>query len=134
MSITLAANGTTLTLHPDLYWTDELDYTPVRQTADRSITGALVVDVYTEISGRPITIEPEDDNSAWMTRATVDQLRTWAAEPGKVLVLTLRGLARTVMFRHQDGAIEARPVVHFSDTQSADMYRVTLRLMEVEIE
>jgi hypothetical protein len=133
MSITLAVNPTSLTLHPDLYWTDEFTYTPVEQTTERSVSGALIVDVYTRESGRPITLEPEDDGSAWMTLATLEQLRTWAAVPGQVMVLTLRGLARTVIFRHQDGAIEAQPVVHFSDTHSADMYRVTLRLMEVEI-
>jgi hypothetical protein len=133
MSITLSAGAVNLPLHPDLYWADEFSYTPVEQATERSVSGALIVDTYLRDSGIPITLQPDDDDSAWMTHATLSQLRTWAAVPGQVMVLTLRGLARTVIFRHEDGAIEAQPVVHFSDTQSADMYRVTLRLMEVEI-
>ena len=64
--------------------------------------------------------------------ATLDSLRNWAAVAGKTLTLTLRGTARTVMFRHHDGAaIEAVPVQHFSDVDAGDWYRCTLRLMEV---
>jgi hypothetical protein len=44
----------------------------------------------------------------------------------------MRGVARTVMFRHQDGeAVNASPVVHYSDVVSGDYYRATLRFMEV---
>jgi hypothetical protein len=40
-------------------------------------------------------------------------------------------VAHTVIFRHQDGAIEARPLVHYNDTDPTDWYLVTLRFMEV---
>lgn len=133
MSITLADTGTTLVLNPDLYWTDENNWHPVEQTAQRTITGALVVDVQVRDGGRPITLQPQDESSGWTTRAQLDQLRNWAAVAGKTLTLTLRGSARTVMFRHQDGsAVEAEPVVHFNDVESGDFYRATIRLMEVE--
>jgi hypothetical protein len=132
MSITLTDNTTTLTLHPDLYWNDEATWQPVEQRVERTITGALIVSVATRQAGRPITLQPEDDSSAWVSRAVVDQLRNWAAVPGQELTLTLRGTARTVMFRHHDGnAIDATPVVHFNDVDSADFYRCTIRLMEV---
>jgi hypothetical protein len=132
MSITLADNTTTLTLHPDLYWDDEATWQPVEQRVERTITGALIVSVATRQAGRPITLQPEDDRSAWTSRAVVDQLRNWAAVPGQELTLTLRGTARTVIFRHHDGnAIDATPVVHFNDVDSADFYRCTIRLMEV---
>lgn len=132
MSITLSDGTTTLDLHPDLYWNDEQLWTPVEQTVQRTITGALIVSVATKTAGRPITLQPEDDSSAWMPRQTLEQLRNWAAVPGQQLTLTLRGTARTVMFRHHDGsAIEATPVVHFNDVQSDDWYRCAIRLMEV---
>jgi hypothetical protein len=90
------------------------------------------VQVTQKVAGRPITLEPEDDGSAWMTREVIEQLRNWAAGPGTVLELTLRGVSRNVLFRHQDGAaLEARPVVHFSDVASADFYLATLRFMEI---
>lgn len=133
MSITLADSGTTLTLHPDLLWNDEHDWHPVEQTTERSITGALIVQSAARQYGRPITLQPEDDGSAWMTQGSLDALRNWAAVPGKVMTLTMRGIARQVMFRHQDGAVAASPVVHYSDVLSGDYYRITLRFMEVTV-
>lgn len=132
MSITLSVGSTTVELHPDLYWSDEANWHPVEQTAQRTLTGALVVSTASRVGGRPITLEPEDDSSAWMPRSVVQQLRNWAASPGQILTLTLRGQTRDVIFRHHDGpGVEATPVVHFSDVADTDFYRVTLRLMEL---
>ena len=92
----------------------------------------MIVSVSPRLAGRPITLGPEDDRSGWMSLAKLSQLRNWAAVPGQVLELTLRGQVRNVIFRHQDGTgIEAKPVVHFSEVNSADNYLVTLRLMEI---
>lgn len=132
MSITLSDNTTSISLHPDLFWNDENNWNPVEQSVERSITGALIVQTAQRVAGRPITLQPEDNSSAWMTRETLDALRNWAAVPGKQMTLTLRGTDRTVMFRHHDGeAIVATPVVHYSDVVSTDWYRVTIRLMEL---
>ena len=132
MSITLSDGTTTLALHPDLYWSDEHNWFPVEQTAQRTITGALIVSVATRLAGRPVTLQPEDDSSAWTPRADLDQLRHWAAGAGRVLQLTLRGRTRDVMFRHQDNhAVEVTPVQHLNDTQPGDWFLVTVRLMEI---
>lgn len=69
MSITLSDGATTLALHPDLYWSDEHNWFPVEQTVQRTITGALIVSVATRLAGRPVTLQPEDDRSAWTPRA-----------------------------------------------------------------
>ena len=131
MSINLTVGATSVALHPDLLWVDEFDWHPVEQSVERSVRGALIVQVNARLAGRPITLEPADDDSAWMTRSVVEQLRNWAAVPGQSMTLTIRGADRTVMFRHQDGAaFEAEPVVHFSDAQATDYYRCTLRLVE----
>lgn len=128
--ITLSDSTTTLPLNPDLYWSDEDAWNPVQQNVERTITGALDVQVGVMVGGRPITLEPEDDESAWMTSEQVSQLRNWAAVPGQELTLTLRGVERTVIFRHQDGGFEARPVVHFRDRLPGDFYLCVIRLME----
>lgn len=130
--ITLADDSTTLTLNPDLFWSDEYNWNPVGQEVERSVTGANIIQVAGMVSGRPITLEPEDDSSAWSTRSEVEQLRNWAAVPGKELDLTLRGVTRKVIFRHQDGGFEARPVLHYREMVAGDFYLVTIRLMEVE--
>lgn len=132
MTISLAVGATTVTLNPDLYWEDENNWHPVEQTSERTITGAMVVQAAAKIAGRPITLRPEDESSAATSQADLEQLRNWAAVPGQVLTLTLRGVSRSVIFRHHDGAaIEARPWIHRSDVQSGDLYLATVRLMEI---
>jgi hypothetical protein len=132
MTISIVDGATTLPLHPDLYWTDENDWHPVQQTVERAISGALIISTAALLAGRPITLRSFDESSGWVPRSTVDTLRNWAATPGKQLTLTIRGVSRTVIFRHQDGtAMEAEPVVHYGDVEPQDFYRVTLRFMEV---
>lgn len=132
MSITLSDGTTTVDLNPDLYWADEYAWQPVAQTVTTTLTGALIVQNGAMQAGRKITLSPADDASAWMRKSVVDQLRNWASVAGQSLTLTLRGVSRTVIFRHHDGgAMEATPVVFFSDADSSDWFRVTLRFMEV---
>ena len=131
-TILLSDGATTLALSADLYWADEHDWTPVVQSAERSITGALIVSVATRQGGRPITLRAYSEASAWMARADVALLQAWAAMPGKTLTLTLRGVARQVMFRHHEApALEATPVMHFSDVDDADPYVAAIKLMEL---
>lgn len=129
--ITLTDGTTTIELHPDLYWSDEYTWAPVEQAIQRTVTGALVVSSATRQKGRPITLGPQEFQSAWMPKTTVDQLRNWSLVAGKVLTLTLRGTAYSVIFRHQDTPMEATPIVFFSEADATDWYSVTLRFMEV---
>lgn len=129
----ILTDGTiTISLSDDLYWSDEHTWHPVEQTAERTITGAMVVSVATRTGGRPITLEPQDADSAWHARSVVEQLLAWSAIPGKTLTLTLRGVPRAVMLRHNEPpAISAEPIVHYSDVQAGDPYLVTLKLLEI---
>lgn len=130
--MTTLTNGTvTVTLPDDLVWADEFAWQPVEQTVQRSLTGALIVQAQARTGGRPITLAAESDSVGWVDRATVEALEALASVPAPSLTLTLRGVAHAVLFRHQDGAIEARPVVGYSDVQSTDPYHLTVRLMKV---
>ena len=129
--ITLSDGTTTINLHPDLFWSDEDNWHGVAQEVARTITGALDVQVASMVKGRPITLENEDDSSAWMPSSTILQLRNWSAVPGQQLLLTLRGVSHTVLFRHQDGGFEARPVVHYRNRVDTDWYLCVIRLMEI---
>lgn len=135
MDITLTAGGQTLFLDPDLWWSDEFTWSPVAQAESFSIEGSLLIDAQEKLSGRPITLQPIDDDSAWMSGAVLSQLQAWAAVPGLQLVLSLRGTNFNVIFRRSDGpAIDARPRVFVSDVQPGgfgDAYLVTLRMIEV---
>lgn len=131
MAITLAVGATSLALPIDLMWADQYAWAPVEQTVERSITGALIVQASTRVAGMPITLQSSDDSSAWIELSAVQQLMTWAATPLQQMTLTIAGVARAVIFRHQDGALEAKPVVFYNDQQSDDNYLATLRFMEI---
>ena len=132
IALTHPATGDSVDLPADLFWSDEFSWSPVEQSTERSVTGSLIVQTSERIGGRPITLQPEDDKSAWITRAELEQLQAWAAVPGLELELTLRGQVRTVLFRHHDGgALEAKPLIHYEDVQAADNYLATVRLMEI---
>ena len=132
MATTLAYGATTITLSDDLLWSDEFDWHPIEQRSAYTLAGALVRESGARLKGRPITLEPIDDDSAWMARSTVAALRTAAAIAGQQFTLTLRGASYTVAFRHEDGAaLQARPVMHYADVVAGDWYLATLRLMEV---
>lgn len=133
MSITLTSGATTITLPADLYWADEVAWSPVLQTAERTITGAVILQTATRIGGRPITLQAPDESSCWAPRSDVEQLMAWAAVAGLQLTLTLRGTSRTVVLRHQDGAaVQARPIAHMSDVQPTDWYSIdTIQFMEL---
>ena len=132
MTITLTDGATAIDLSPDLYWSDENAWHPVEQTVQRTLTGALIVSAATRLKGRPITLQPQTDSEAWMTRATLDALRAMGDVAGKIMTLTLRGAQYSVIFRHHEGpAIDATPVVHFADITADDWYLVTLRFTEV---
>ena len=131
MSITLSDGVDTINLHADLFWSDQNKWNPVEQTALRTITGALIVSSAARVAGRPITLEPENEASAWMTGTVVEALRNCAAVPGKEFTLTLLGDTYDVIFRHQDGGFEATPVVHYNDANSTDFYLCVLRFMEI---
>ena len=129
--ITLTDGTITVNLHKDLYWSDENNWHPVEQTKQYTITGALIVMSGERKAGRHVTLEAEDDNSAWMLLNTVVQLRNWAMIPGKQMTLNLRGVNRTVLFRHEDGGFEALPILHQDSLLSTDFYRCTVRLLEI---
>ena len=130
--ITLTHNSTTVTLPAALYWADEHSWAPVGQTTERTITGALIVQTQARIAGRPITLRPLTESDAWVPRADLERLKTWAAIPGCEMLLSYRGIQYNVTWRHQDGdPLAATPIVHFDDAQPIDWFLVTLNLMEI---
>lgn len=128
--ITLDDGTTRLVLPAGLLWPDEFTWRAVEQNVTPTLTGALVVEVSTRQAGRPITLKSGAD-FAWIIRADLDRLNLWADVPGQILTLTLRDSARAVIFRHQDGAIEAEALLHKDQPALTDYYQATLRLMEI---
>ena len=128
MSITLAYGATTIDLTERLDWTDEFDWSPVVTEQRWGTAGALMLHVGQRQAGRPITLDGVN-TSAWIDRATCDQLQAWKALPGAVFTLTVRGVARQVAWLE----FTAQPLWRLADGQhDADTtYRPSFKFIEV---
>ena len=135
MQLKNLATGVALPLPDDLLWNDEHAWSPAVANASYLITGALLIQSATRQAGRPITLVGAPD-MAWVTRASVEQLRAWAAIPvgnttGR-FALTLRDARSfTVAFRHAETTVEAEPVLGIPARSGNDFYRLTLRFLEI---
>lgn len=135
MELKNLADEAALLLPDDLLWSDEHAWTPAVSSVSYLITGALLVQSATRQAGRPITLVGPAD-MAWVTRTTVETLRSWAAEAlsdskGRFVLKLADGRTFTVAFRHADTPIETEPVLGIPARTDADFYRLTLRLMEI---
>lgn len=131
MSITLSYGAVTIDLHPDLLWSDEHSWSPITQAAERSITGAMLIEYGTKIAGRNITLQAEDTDSGWISRTVLEQLKVAASVAGREMTLSINGTPYSVVFRHLDGPLEATPVIHYNDADPNDWFTVTLRFLEI---
>lgn len=135
MQLQNLADAAALVLPDDLLWSDEHSWSPTVSSSSYLITGALLIQSATRQAGRFITLVGAPD-MAWVTRATVEQLRQWAAialteTTGHFRLTLADGRAFTVAFRHADTPIEAEPVLGFPARSDADFYRLTLRFLEL---
>lgn len=120
-----------ITLPDDLWWADEIAWSPVEQSAEYSLQGSLVVEEAVKLAGRPITLAGHE-RRAWVRRSTVLALMALAATPGKEMVLTLDDRTFNVIFRRGEGPpIEAESLTLMSAPDDNDWYTLTLRLMEI---
>lgn len=126
-----------ITLPDDLQWVDEFDWLPVSQQVEVSTGGSLIVEEFGQAKGRPITLEGRMEGNvgfAMIRRDVLLALQALAATPRTTaLLLTLDdGRTFNVLFRHAgEAALVARPLKHIVPAEAADLYSITIRLMEV---
>ena len=135
MQLKNLSTGVELVLPDDLLWSDEYNWSPTVASTSYLVTGALLIQSATRQAGRPITLVGAPD-MAWVTRATVEQLRAWAASPvgsatGRFVLAFADGRTFTVVFRHAESPIEAEPVLGFPSRVDTDFYRMTLKFLEI---
>lgn len=131
MTFSLTKDSTTLTLPSDLLWPNEFEWAGVKQDVKFSVTGALIVQSAAKSAGREITLQGGSD-FAWANRTLVEALYAWTLLPGQVFGLVLRtGSPVNVIFDHAAGAMEATPILDFSDPDATDYYQIALRFLKV---
>ncbi len=104
-----------MVLPSGLVWSDEYAWTPVQQSSDYSLTGALIVQESVRLAGRAMTLTGQSDgadHTAWITRSDLTALQTALTAAGATLTLTLHdGRVFTVAPRHDgDGPLQATPL------------------------
>lgn len=124
-----------VSLPPDLQWTDELAWVALGATSTVSLTGAELIQTGTLQAGRPVTLQG-GDNFAWINYATVQALLALAAVAGATYTLTLPdGRTLPVRFVVEGTPVEAAPVAWRAtpDTTVRDalQYIPTIRLKTV---
>jgi len=130
MADTLTNGAAVLPLPKHLLWPDEFSWQQVKQSRTYGLTGRLRLESAALQAGQPMTIQG-GANTAWVTRATLQTLRTWAGLAGQQFTLNFRGVVHAVQFDHERGPIEATPVTPYSDPIDADFYVITLRFIKV---
>lgn len=115
--ITLGA----LVLPSGLIWSDEHAWTPIEQSTDYSLTGALLLEESVKLAGRPITLSSQQDgneHTAWVKRSqtyngwsSLDALRAALLVANARLTLTLPdGRQFTVAPRQSgEGPLKTKP-------------------------
>jgi hypothetical protein len=131
MAITLGG----VTIPQGLKWSDELDWTPIVQSTQYTLTGALVVDQATRQAGRPITLVG-GRSWAWLTRTQALALQALLAA-GTEMTLTLHDTRSFTVLPANENALTVSLVPIVLDSGPADpsegAYYVleTLKLIEV---
>lgn len=135
MKLTDNSNAEVINLPNDLLWEDEFSWSPVVQSINYSLTGALLIDTEVKQAGRPISLKYPSNDMAWVTRDVAVKLLEWAAVPDKVMTLQFEYASdvRTfqVRFRIADTAVDAEPVKEFPEHDPDSWFRIKINLIEV---
>lgn len=114
MAITLDNGQTVLALPDNLVWQDEYAWTPVAQSLEYSLSGAVLFEESTKLAGRPVTLSG-GPQWAWLTRTELETLRTLLDEAALSLTLTLHDARTLTVTPDRSGTgpveVEALPVI-----------------------
>lgn len=134
MTTTISDGITVLTLPDTLLRTDEFSWSPISQSATRTLDGGLWIDQSVATVGEPITLQGGRDSGdvhGEMTRSDLAALAALLNQPGVHLQLTFRGTTYDVVPRHDATALDAVDVFQVSDPQPTDWVIPTIRLMTI---
>lgn len=126
-------NGESVILSHDFVWKDEFEWSDLAQTPpERTLSGSQIIQQGIKQAGRPITLEPADNNMAWTRRDVVEKLQSWSMQPETKFTLEMPQGKFTVIFDNsQTAAVSAKPTISFSSLNADDDFVLTLRFLTV---
>jgi hypothetical protein len=125
--LTVAITLDSITLPQGLRYADEFAWSPLAQTLEYSITGALIIEQAVKLAGRPITLTGGKE-FAWRTRAQVVALKA-LLDAGDAMTLTLHDARTFTVFPAADPLVVS-PLPIALDSGPADPSDSTLYVLE----
>ena len=126
----------TVPLEDGFLWSDEFSWKVIEQTQAYAMDGSLIIQEGKKKSGRPITLQPADQEMGWVKLRELRTVLEWSKLQGENFKLQFEqphdSRQFTVKFNHQDGALEATPVKGIPAVSLDDYFNVTLRFTELD--
>ena len=129
MTITLD----TITLPEDLVWANEYNWSPVVQSAKKSVTGAIIIQEAIQQKGRSIVLTGAS-NAAWIDRTTLDALQVKSNTVDLAMVLAHNGTAYNVIFdrsSNSDTGMSVKEIYPVANPTSDHIYQITLKFRKI---
>ncbi len=118
-------------LPDDLHWSNEYDWSATEQAEEYTVTGALILEPSTRLSGRPITLTSgSSPPGPAVPRSVLDQLYA-TTSPRVDMVLNYRGTSFTVRWRGPKPIEPVSMIPEQADPDAAALYWITLHFIEV---
>ena len=122
-------------LEDGFLWSDEFEWKPIEQKLERAIDGTAIIQEGKKKSGRSIALVPADKEMGWIKRRDLRSLLVWSAlQEQFTLEFEYPHDNRhfNVIFNHEAGALEAKPVKDLPTISEDDYYNVTMRFTELD--
>lgn len=135
MRLIRKATSEAVPLEDGFLWSDEFEWKPIEQKQERAIDGTLIVQEGKKKSGRPITLQPADQEMGWIKLKHLKTLYEWSLlqEQFQLEFEWPHDTRRfNVIFNHEAGALEAKPVKNIPAVSEDDYYNVTMRFTELD--
>lgn len=120
-------------LPESLQWADEFATWALASQKEVTLGGALLIEESEQLAGRPITLQSGQNGSQYWgmaTRAQVELLHALANTKRDTAMLLELDDGRTFRVRWNSAGLEAKPWKHVWPADAADLYSITLRLLE----
>lgn len=132
--LTNTLTGAIIELDDELYPSDEHEWSSLVSSTKYALDGTMIIEQSTRLAGRPYTMQAPSD-MGFLTRSTVNALKAERDTLGATFWLDYRTDGQVkrvkVIFDTTQEAITAKPLKEFISPSLDDLFKVTLRFLEI---